>query len=237
MVQGNGTRDKLRALVADADAFGVLGWGAVAKPVAAPPPAVPVDRAAGLALIEAEARACRRCPLGGQRTHAVPGQGDPAAELMFVGEAPGADEDAQGLAFVGAAGQLLTKMIAAMGLSRDEVFIANVLKCRPPGNREPAPDEVAQCLPYLARQIALIQPRVVCALGAHAARNLLDTPVSVGKLRGRVHEAFGAQVVVTYHPAYLLRSPGEKVKAWDDLKLALDLLGRKPPPPRRDPAP
>jgi DNA polymerase len=152
---------------------------------------------------------------------------------MFVGEAPGADEDAQGLAFVGAAGQLLTKMIGAMGMSRDEVFIANVLKCRPPGNREPGPEEVSRCLPFLERQIALVQPKVLCALGSHAARNVLATDVSVGKLRGRVHSAFGTQVVVTYHPAYLLRSPGEKVKAWEDLKLVLDLLGRSPPPPAR----
>jgi DNA polymerase len=223
------TTGKLRALLADADAFGVLGWGAPprGKPAEAPPALV--DGAEELAKIAEEARACRRCPLGSSRTNAVPGQGNPRAELMFVGEAPGADEDAQGLAFVGAAGQLLTKMIGAMGLTRDEVYIANILKCRPPGNREPQPDEVAQCIPFLDRQLAVIRPRVVCALGSHAAKNLLGVPTSVGKLRGQVHDSRGTQVVVTYHPAYLLRSPGEKPKAWEDLKLVLKLLGRPVP--------
>jgi DNA polymerase len=222
-------RAKLRALLSDADVFGVLGWGTdrQARPAEAPPPLV--DAKAELARIATEACECRRCPLGSLRTKAVPGQGNPRAELMFVGEAPGAEEDLQGLAFVGAAGQLLTKMIGAMGLTRDEVFIANILKCRPPDNREPQPEEVAQCLPYLERQIGLIRPRVLCALGSHAARNLLGVPTAVGKLRGQVHEAFGTQVVVTYHPAYLLRSPGEKVKAWEDLKLVLKLLGRAVP--------
>jgi uracil-DNA glycosylase len=233
MAAGGNPRDKLRALLADGLAFGVLGFGPPPRRANAAPepqqPGAPLDRVAALARVADEAGLCRRCPLGKSRTNAVPGQGNPAAELMFIGEAPGADEDAKGLAFVGAAGQLLTKMIAAMGFDRSEVFIANVLKCRPPDNREPQPDEVAACLPFLERQIAIVQPRVICALGAHAARNLLNTEVAVGKLRGVVHAIYDTQVVVTYHPAYLLRSPGEKVKAWEDLKLVLDLLGRKPP--------
>jgi uracil-DNA glycosylase len=220
---------KVRALLADADAFGVLGWGAPPRTKAAAQKPKLVDAPAELARIAAEVCACQRCPLGKTRTKAVPGQGSPRAELMFIGEAPGADEDAQGLAFVGAAGQLLTKMIGAMGLTRDEVFIANILKCRPPDNREPQPEEVAQCVGYLERQLALIRPKVVCALGSHAARNLLGVPTSVGKLRGQVHDAHGTQVVVTYHPAYLLRSPGEKPKAWEDLKLVLKLLGKPIP--------
>jgi DNA polymerase len=148
---------------------------------------------------------------------------------MFIGEAPGADEDAQGLAFIGMAGQLLTKMIGAMGLTRDDVFIANILKCRPPENREPQPDEVAQCVGYLERQLAVVRPKVVVALGSHAARNLLGVTTTVGKLRGKVHDTHGTQVVVTYHPAYLLRSPGEKPKAWEDLKFVLKLLGKPVP--------
>jgi DNA polymerase len=227
--RGSAPDGRLRALLADADAFGVMGWGAPKREKAPEARPTLLDAPAELAKIAAEVCACRRCPLGSGRTNAVPGQGNPRAELMFVGEAPGADEDAQGLAFVGAAGQLLTKMIGAMGLTRDEVFIANILKCRPPGNREPQPDEVAQCIGYLDRQLALVRPKVVCALGSHAAKNLLGVPTSVGKLRGQVHDARGTQVVVTYHPAYLLRSPGEKPKAWEDLKYVLKLLGKPVP--------
>src|SRR5436190_4564510 len=223
MASSPDAREGIRALLSDADVFGVLGFGAARAARGEEAPAPLVDPVAGLAKIAAEACECRRCPLGSSRTHAVPGQGNPRGELMFVGEAPGADEDAQGLAFVGAAGQLLTKMIVAMGLSREEVYIANILKCRPPGNREPQPDEVAQCLPFLERQVGLIRPKVICALGSHAAHDLLGVATSVGKLRGAVHSAFATQVVVTYHPAYLLRSPGEKGKAWDDLKLVLKL--------------
>jgi DNA polymerase len=148
---------------------------------------------------------------------------------MFVGEAPGADEDRQGLAFVGRAGQLLTKMIAAMGLDRDEVFIANVLKCRPPGNRDPAPNEVDRCLPFLKRQVALIRPEILVALGGHAMKNLLQTEASVGRMRGRVHDYDGTPLVVTYHPAFLLRSPDMKRAAWEDLQLVLRTLGLGPP--------
>ena len=148
---------------------------------------------------------------------------------MFVGEAPGADEDAQGVPFVGRAGQLLTKMIEAMGLRRDEVYIANVLKCRPPGNRDPQPDEVESCEPFLFQQIASIQPKVIIALGAFAARTLLKTQDPISRLRGRVYDYRGAQLIPTFHPSFLLRSPGYKREAWEDLKKALGLLGRQPP--------
>ncbi|NRA96833.1 MAG: uracil-DNA glycosylase [Planctomycetes bacterium] len=176
-----------------------------------------------------EIAVCTRCALSETRTRTVPGQGSAAARIMFVGEAPGADEDRQGLAFVGRAGQLLTKMIVAMGLDRDKVFIANVLKCRPPGNRDPAPNEVDRCLPFLKRQIALIRPEILVALGGHAMKNLLQTEASVGRMRGRVHDYDGTPLVVTYHPAFLLRSPDMKRAAWEDLQLVLRTLGLAPP--------
>ena len=150
------------------------------------------------------------------------GVGDRSARWLVVGEAPGADEDRQGEPFVGRAGGLLNSMLRGIGLQREQVFIANILKCRPPGNRDPKPEEVAQCLPYLERQIALLRPGIMLAVGRIAAQNLLSTDTPIGKLRGSVH-AFGAQripLVVTYHPAYLLRSPTEKRKAWEDLKFA-----------------
>jgi DNA polymerase len=150
--------------------------------------------------------------------------GDRAARWMFVGEAPGADEDAQGEPFVGRAGQLLNAMLFAIGLKRQEVFIANVLKCRPPGNRDPQPNEVEQCEPYLLRQIELIRPKLIVALGRHAAHSLLKTELPLAKLRGSRHNYHGTALVVTYHPAYLLRSPGEKRKAWDDLCLAKTIM-------------
>ncbi len=172
--------------------------------------------------VAGEVAACTRCELHRCRTKTVFGVGDRAASWLVVGEAPGADEDRQGEPFVGRAGQLLNSMLLGIGLQREQVFIANVLKCRPPNNRDPQPAEVAQCLPYLERQIALIKPRIMLAVGRIAAQNLLATDTPIGKLRGRVH-AFGSQripLVVTYHPAYLLRSPTEKRKAWEDLKFA-----------------
>jgi uracil-DNA glycosylase family 4 len=173
---------------------------------------------------------CTRCKLHGLgRRQIVFGVGNPSADLMFVGEAPGADEDAQGEPFVGRAGQLLTKMIEAMGYRRDEVYIANVLKCRPPGNRDPDPDEVASCEPFLFRQIASVQPKVVIALGAFAARTLLKTQAPISRLRGRVYEYRGAKLIPTFHPSFLLRSPGYKREAWEDLKKALALLGKAAP--------
>lgn len=174
---------------------------------------------------------CTRCKLHGQgRQQIVFGVGNPAAEIMFVGEAPGADEDVQGVPFVGRAGQLLTKMIeGGMGLKREEVYIANVVKCRPPGNRNPEPDEIAACQPFLFRQIASVKPKVIIALGAFAAKTLLNTDTPIGKLRGRLYDFHGASLIPTFHPSFLLRSPGYKREAWDDLKRALGVLGREAP--------
>jgi len=183
--------------------------------------------AEALAGIRQELGECTRCKLHALgRTQIVFGVGNPDADLMFVGEAPGADEDIQGEPFVGRAGQLLTKMIEAMGFRRDEVYIANVLKCRPPGNRNPEPDEIATCEPFLFQQLASVEPKVVIALGAFAARTLLKTDSPISRLRGRVFDYRGAKLIPTFHPSFLLRSPGYKREAWEDLKLALSLLGR-----------
>ena len=167
---------------------------------------------------------CRRCNLHSTRTQTVFGVGSQRARWVFVGEAPGADEDRQGEPFVGRAGQLLNAMLFALGLAREEVYIANVLKCRPPENRDPRPEEVEQCEPYLIRQIELIQPAIIVALGRHAVHSLLKTDQALGKLRGTRHDYHGIPLIATYHPAYLLRSPGEKAKAWDDLKLARSIV-------------
>jgi uracil-DNA glycosylase family 4 len=189
-----------------------------------------------LAATRAEIGDCTRCKLHTLgRRQIVFGVGNPDADLMFVGEAPGADEDVQGIPFVGRAGQLLTKMIEAMGYRRDEVYIANVIKCRPPDNRNPEPDEVETCEPFLFQQVAAIQPKVIVALGSFAAKTLLKTTAPISRLRGRVYEYQGAKLVPTFHPSYLLRSPGQKREAWDDLKVALGLLGREAP--RRGPSP
>jgi len=180
-----------------------------------------------------EVRQCCRCGLGSSRTNAVPGEGSPTAQIMFVGEGPGADEDAQGRPFVGRAGQLLDKVIAAMGLKRSDVYIANIIKCRPPGNRDPRPDEIINCLPYLQRQIELINPEVIVALGAHAARTLLETNKPIGQLRGHFHEYYAGigsapvKLMPTYHTAYLLRnySKDNRQKLWEDMKKVLEELG------------
>ena len=186
--------------------------------------------AEALTMVREDIGDCTRCKLHGLgRTQIVFGVGNPQADLMFVGEAPGADEDIQGIPFVGRAGQLLTKMIEAMGFTRDDVYIANVLKCRPPGNRNPEPDEIAMCEPFLFRQLASIDPKVVIALGAFAARTLLKTDAPISRLRGRVFDYRGAKLIPTFHPSFLLRSPGYKREAWDDLKLALSVLGRAVP--------
>ncbi|MGA2776155.1 MAG: uracil-DNA glycosylase [Steroidobacteraceae bacterium] len=170
--------------------------------------------------------ACRRCTLCETRTRTVFGVGNERADWLIVGEAPGAEEDRQGEPFVGRAGQLLNAMLRAIGLAREQVFIANVLKCRPPGNRDPAPSEVKECLPYLERQIALLNPKLILVVGRIAAHNLLRTEAPLGSLRQRAHQFGVARIplVVTYHPAYLLRSPVEKRKAWDDLKFARGVL-------------
>ena len=161
---------------------------------------------------------CTQCALGHTRNQFVFGAGDPAADIMFVGEAPGAEEDRQGLPFVGKAGQLLTKIIEAMQLRREEVFICNMLKCRPPSNRDPLPDEIEQCEPYLKRQIEIVQPRIIGALGRVAAQALLKTQEPMKRLRGQLHQYEGIPLIVTYHPAALLRNPGWKRATWEDMK-------------------
>jgi uracil-DNA glycosylase len=171
---------------------------------------------------------CRRCDLYRTALNPVPGEGNPNARLMCIGEAPGAKEDETGRPFVGAAGELLTKILAAINLRRDEVFIANVLKHRPPGNRNPLPQEVAACSPYLVRQVALIRPKVIITFGAFAAQTLLDTKLAIGKLRGSVHRYHGIPVVVTYHPAALLRNPAWKRPTWEDVQLARRILDNSP---------
>ncbi len=171
-----------------------------------------------------ETTGCQKCSLSKTRTNLVFGVGNPHAELMFVGEAPGRDEDQQGEPFVGRAGQLLTKIIEAIGMKRTDVYIANVLKCRPPGNRGPLPDEIELCTPYLTKQIDIIKPKVLCALGTFASQTLLNTKAPVGTLRGRFHEYQGIPMMVTYHPAYLLRNPNDKAKVWEDIKKVRDFL-------------
>jgi len=167
---------------------------------------------------------CRRCKLCSGRTNIVFGSGSSQAKLVFVGEGPGADEDAQGLPFVGAAGQLLTKIIEAIQLTRDQVYICNIVKCRPPSNRTPEEDEIAACSPFMFRQIESIRPRVICCLGAVAAQTLLGTKTAVGKLRGHFHDYRGIQVMPTWHPAYLLRNPNAKRDVWDDVRKIKALL-------------
>jgi DNA polymerase len=169
---------------------------------------------------------CKLCTLG--RTQIVFGVGNPHADLMFVGEAPGRDEDIQGIPFVGRAGQKLTQIIEAIGLTREDVYIANVIKCRPPENRNPEPDEVERCEPFLFRQIDLIKPRVIVALGTFAARSLLKTDAPISRLRGRVYEYRGAQLVPTFHPAYLLRNPSCRREVWEDMKKVRALLNDRP---------
>jgi DNA polymerase len=177
-----------------------------------------------LARLAKDVLACRRCPLYRTRTHAVISDGTPHAKLVFVGEAPGRDEDLRGIPFVGAAGQLLTKMIQAMGIARQDVYICNVLKDRPPGNRTPEPEEVEACLPFLEAQLAIVQPRVICVLGAVAAKALLGPHVAITKIRGEVRDYHGIPLVPTFHPAYLLRNHPAKKDAWSDLKKVKKLL-------------
>lgn len=189
-------------------------------------PAAKLDSLAEIARVVAE---CRRCPLYATALNPVPGVGDPDADFMCVGEAPGANEDQQGEPFVGQAGQLLNKILAAIDLRREDVFIANVLKHRPPGNRNPMPDEVVACSPYLVRQIELVRPKVILALGTFAAQTLLETKLTIGKLRGQVHRYYGVPLIVTYHPAALLRNPSWKRPTWEDVQLARRILDRALP--------
>ena len=199
-----------------------------------PPPEVsaavaPADRVSALQIIREEIGDCTRCALHKGRNKLVFADGDPQARLMFVGEGPGADEDAQGIPFVGRAGQLLNNMIGAMGLKREEVYIANVVKCRPPGNRTPEPEEAHTCSPFLFRQIDVVRPEVLVALGATAATYLLGQRQPLAGLRGRIHSFRGTKLIVTYHPAFLLRDPRQKKEAWADLQIAMRELGLKPP--------
>jgi uracil-DNA glycosylase family 4 len=198
---------------------------AATEPAAARPVSFSKSPADALAAIRADIGDCTRCKLHTLgRTQIVFGVGNPSADLMFVGEAPGGDEDIQGIPFVGRAGQLLTKIIEAIGLSRDDVYIANVIKCRPPQNRNPEPDEVETCEPFLFRQIDVIQPKVIVALGKFAAQALLRTDAPISRLRGRVFDYRGAKLIPTFHPAYLLRNPASKREVWEDMKVVRNLL-------------
>ncbi len=186
-----------------------------------------------LSALDADAQGCTKCKLHEGRNTVVFGVGNPNADLMFIGEAPGADEDRQGEPFVGRAGKLLTDIIKAMKFTREDVYIANVLKCRPPGNRDPAPDEVETCSPYLIRQIEIIQPKVIVALGSFAAKMLLNTKTGITALRGQFHESTLAQqsdnapvIMPTYHPAYLLRNPNAKREVWEDMQQVMELLDK-----------
>ncbi len=187
-------------------------------PVHPPLTTEPWGSAESLEQLDKQICTCMKCPLGSTRTKFVFGVGNPRATLMLVGEAPGADEDAQGEPFVGRAGQLLNKILEAIHFKREDVYICNILKCRPPGNRKPAPEEVARCLPYLQKQVELIRPKVILCLGLTAAENLLQTTESLGNLRGRVLRYEGIPLMVTYHPAALLRNPNWKRPAWEDVQ-------------------
>ena len=195
------------------------GWRANSAPGEGHSPAVPVPASTDtLDSIRSDIGDCQRCKLSPTRTHIVFGSGGPNAELVFVGEAPGYDEDQQGLPFVGRAGQLLTKIIESINLKREDVYICNVLKCRPPENRNPEPDEVAACNPFLRRQLAAIQPKIVCCLGTFAAQTVLQTAAPISRLRGKFFDMDGMRVIATFHPAYLLRSPEKKREVWEDMK-------------------
>ena len=202
------------------------------KAIFTPPPVSSsneLDHVSALHLIREDIGDCTRCALHKGRNKIVFADGDPDARLMFVGEGPGADEDAQGLPFVGRAGQLLNNMIGAMGLTREQVYIANVVKCRPPQNRTPEPDEANTCSPFLFRQIDVVRPEVIVALGATAATYLLGQRQPLAGLRGRVHAFRDSKLIVTYHPAFLLRDPRQKKEAWADLQIAMRELGLKAP--------
>ncbi len=204
------------------------------QPAPAPLPAAPpldgasAQRVTGLAALAGAAAGCTRCRLSEGRNKVVFGAGNPAAELMFVGEGPGAEEDRQGLPFVGAAGELLSKIIQAIDRTREQVYIANVVKCRPPGNRDPQPDEVATCRGFLDQQIALVRPRVLVALGRVAAQTLLGNDAPIGRMRGQWFQVQGIPTMVTYHPAALLRNPALKRPTWEDMQQVRDFLLAEP---------
>lgn len=190
-----------------------------------------VQTAAGETLedIRRDLGECARCSLGSQRTNLVFGVGNPSARLVFIGEAPGREEDLKGEPFVGEAGQLLTKIIQAMGFSRDDVYICNVLKCRPPGNRNPHHEEIEQCAPFMLRQVRAIAPEAVVALGTFAAQTLLATKEPISRLRGRFHDYHGIPLMPTFHPAFLVRNPERKREVWDDMKKVMALMGKETP--------
>jgi uracil-DNA glycosylase family 4 len=219
----NANRPSSRAVPAPAapPVLPVLAPAAVASP---PPDEASAGRAAELAALAGVAAGCTRCRLADGRNKVVFGSGDPKAELMFVGEGPGAEEDRQGLPFVGAAGELLSKIIQAIDRTREQVYIANVVKCRPPGNRDPQPDEVATCRGYLDQQIALVRPRVLVALGRVAAQTLLGNDSPIGRMRGQWFKVQGIPTMVTYHPAALLRNAALKRPTWEDMQQVRDFL-------------
>ena len=219
------TADVRRALASWVGYLGEIGVRELGLREPPPPEPPPRDPGALLAALRDEIGDCTRCKLCHGRTNIVFGVGDPRAKLMFVGEGPGADEDAQGEPFVGRAGQKLNEMIQAIGLERKDVYIANVVKCRPPENRTPEPDEVRACAPFLERQLAVLRPRLVCTLGLPATRALLPEVRSISAVRGREFKLGSTPLVPTFHPAYLLRNPAAKPQAWDDLKLIARLIG------------
>jgi DNA polymerase len=214
------------SIAADLEYFRDLGVGElyVSRPATAVAPGSMRDQAALQAFLEG----CARCKLSGSRQRIVFGAGNPKADLMFVGEAPGREEDEQGVPFVGAAGQLLSKIIEAMGMRREDVFIVNTVLCRPPENRNPEPDEVAACRPFLREQIRLVAPRVIVTLGTFAAHAILETDEPISRLRGRWQTAHGGRVMPTFHPAYLLRSPQHKRDVWADMQVVRDYLAASP---------
>ncbi|HEY7026238.1 MAG TPA: uracil-DNA glycosylase family protein [Gemmatimonadales bacterium] len=203
----------------------IPGPGLVIEPPAMDLMGDEISRLESLDAVAAMVKGCRKCPLCSGRTNTVPGEGNPSARLMCIGEGPGATEDATGRPFVGQAGELLNGILGSIGLPREQVYIANIVKCRPPQNRKPLPDEAAACMPYLRRQIALIQPKVILALGGTAAEALLNTKRGLGDLRNQVHRYAGVPLIVTYHPAALLRNPNWKKPTWDDVRIARQLLG------------
>ncbi|HUT95702.1 MAG TPA: uracil-DNA glycosylase [Thermoguttaceae bacterium] len=226
----SGRRRAVRATVQRLESLERAGVTHLGKPARTSaegePEARTDDRAAALAEVQREVAACARCKeLARTRTQTVFGVGSPHARLVFVGEAPGADEDRQGEPFVGAAGQLLTRIIEACTLRREDVYIGNILRCRPPDNRNPLPAEAANCREYLDRTLAIIRPEFICCLGTVAAQNLLGTTESIGQLRGRMHDYEGIRVVCTYHPAYLLRTPSAKRKVWEDMQMLMAEMG------------
>jgi DNA polymerase len=188
------------------------------------PAEVPVPVVEDLKRIRDDLGDCRRCGLSSRRSHIVFGEGDPHARIVFVGEGPGFEEDRSGRPFVGPAGQLLSRIIEAIKLTREQVYICNVIKCRPPGNRNPAPEEIGACRPFLERQIVAIGPEVICTLGTFAAQTLLQTQTPISRLRGRFHTCNGIRLMPTYHPAYLLRNPDQKRAVWEDMKKIAALL-------------